>query len=102
MPSIAYAVYFDYKRRHDVEFRRTLKRESRRLARLQKEQEEVQGKQQKEEIRALVREAVEEGLPTDLEEREAFFMQQIAQGEQMSGEGESLQAHGKCAATTGD
>ena len=64
-----------------------MKRESRRQARIQKEEAETQGKQQKEEIKAAVREALEEGFPTDLEEREAFFMQQIAQGEQMAGEG---------------
>ena len=54
---------------------------------MQKEAAEVQGKQQKEEIKAAVREAIEEGFPTDLEEREAFFMQQIAQGEQLASEG---------------
>ena len=32
-------------------------------------------------------EALEEGFPKDLEEREAFFMQQIANGEQLAGEG---------------
>lgn len=88
----AYAVYFDYKRRNDPEFRKTLKKESRRQARIQKEEAEVQGKKQKEEIKAAVREAIEEGFPTDLEEREAFFMQQIAQGEQLAAEGE-VNAH---------
>jgi hypothetical protein len=84
---IAYAVYFDYRRRNDPEFRKALKRESKRQARLAKEVAEEHGKQQKEEIRAAVREAIEEGFPTDLEEREAYFMQQIAQGEQLAGEG---------------
>lgn len=80
-------MYFDYKRRNDPDFRKTLKKESRRQARIQKEEAEVQGKRQKEEIKAAVREAIEEGFPTDLEEREAFFMQQIAQGEQIAAEG---------------
>jgi mitochondrial import receptor subunit TOM20 len=84
----AYAVYFDYKRRHDAEFRRSIKRESRKQARINKEAADQEGKRQKEEIKALVRDAIEEGFPTDLEEREAFFMQQIAQGEQMASEGE--------------
>lgn len=85
--SIAYAVYFDYKRRNDPEFRKALKRESRRQARIAKEEAEIQGKQQKEEIKAAVQEAIEEGFPTDVEEREAFFMQQIAQGEALAGDG---------------
>jgi mitochondrial import receptor subunit TOM20 len=84
----AYAVYFDYRRRNDPDFRKSLKRESRRQARIQKEEAEVQGQRQKEEIKTAVREALEEGFPTDLEEREAFFMQQIAQGEQIAAEGE--------------
>jgi mitochondrial import receptor subunit TOM20 len=87
--TIAYAVYFDYRRRNDPDFRKSLKRESRRQARLQKEEAEVEGQRQKETIKAAVREALEEGFPTDLEEREAFFMQQIATGEQMAAEGKS-------------
>lgn len=86
-PSIAYAVYFDYKRRNDPDFRKALKRESRRQAKLAKEEAEIQGQQQKEEIKAAVQEAIEEGFPTDVEEREAFFMQQIAQGEALAGDG---------------
>ncbi len=83
----AYAVYFDYKRRNDPDFRKALKKESRRQARIAKEEAEVQGKRQKEEIKQAVQEAIEEGFPTDVEEKEAFFMQQIAQGEALAGDG---------------
>jgi hypothetical protein len=34
-----------------------------------------------------VEETLEEGFPTDLEEREAYFMSQISQGEEMSSNG---------------
>ncbi|KIW60556.1 hypothetical protein PV05_00763 [Exophiala xenobiotica] len=84
---LAYAVYFDYKRRNDPDFRKALKKESRRQARIAKEEAEVQGKRQKEEIKQAVQEAIEEGFPTDVEEKEAFFMQQIAQGEALAGDG---------------
>ena len=83
----AYAVYFDYKRRNDPGFRNALKKESRRQARIAKEEAEIQGKQQREEIKSAVQEAIEEGFPTDIEEKEAFFMQQIAQGETLAGDG---------------
>lgn len=83
----AYAAYFDYKRRNDVNFRKALKRESKRQARVAREEAEIQGKQQREEIQIAVQEAIEEGFPTDIEEREAFFMQQIAQGETLAGDG---------------
>ncbi|KAJ9626135.1 uncharacterized protein PV06_05093 [Exophiala oligosperma] len=84
---IAYAAYFDYKRRNDPGFRKALKRESRRQARIAKEEAEIQGKRQREEIKLAVQEAIEEGFPTDVEEKEAFFMQQIAQGEALAGDG---------------
>lgn len=84
---LAYAVYFDHKRRTDPGFRKALKKESRRQAKIAKEEAEIQGKQQKEEIKAMVDEALEEGFPADLEEREAFFMSQISQGEEMSANG---------------
>jgi len=84
---VAYAVYFDYRRRNDPEFRKALKKESRRQAKIAKEEAEVQGMQKREGIKAAVQEALEEGFPTDIEEKESFFMQQIAQGEAMAGDG---------------
>lgn len=80
-------MYFDYKRRNDPGFRKALKRESRRQARIAKEEAEIQGKRQREEVKLAVQEAIEEGFPTDVEEKEAFFMQQIAQGEALAGDG---------------
>ena len=87
MRFLAYAVYFDHKRRTDPGFRKALKRESKRQARVAKEEAEIQGKQQQEQIKQVVDDTLEEGFPTDLEEREAYFMQQIAQGEAMSSDG---------------
>jgi len=69
--SSAYAVYFDYKRRNDPTFRKELKKQSKRQARVAKE----------------AAEAKEEGFPTDVEEREAYFMQEVARGEGLSSEG---------------
>lgn len=72
-----------------------MKRESRRQARLAKEEAETQGKQQREQIKQAVQEAIEEGFPTDIEEKEAFFMQQIAQGEALAGDGLYTPARGQ-------
>jgi hypothetical protein len=80
-------VYFDHRRRTDPGFRKALKRESRRQARIAKEEAEIQGKQQQEEIKRAVEETLEEGFPADLEEREAYFMSQISQGEGMISDG---------------
>ena len=76
-----YAVYFDHKRRSDPDFRKALKRESRREARVAKEQAEAEGEEQKAAIRKAVAEAREEGFPEDVEDKEAYFMNEVGQGE---------------------
>jgi import receptor subunit TOM20 len=84
---LAYAVYFDHRRRSDPEFRKQLKRESKRTARAAKEEAENAGKEQKKAIRDAVERANEEGFPKDPEEVEAYFMQEVAQGEGMCQQG---------------
>ena len=79
--SLGYAVYFDHKRRTDPEFRKALKRESRREARAAKEQAEAQGQEQKQAIKTAVDGARDEGFPTDVEDKEAYFMNEVGQGE---------------------
>lgn len=80
---LAYAVYFDSKRRSDPEFRKALKKESKRTQRAAKEAAEQSGAEQKKAIREAVALANEEGFPKDPEEVEAYFMQEVAQGEGM-------------------
>lgn len=77
----AYAVYFDHKRRTDPDFRKNLKRESRRIAKVAKEEAEAKGAKQKRLIREAVSEAIEEGFPTNVEEKEAYFMNEVGHGE---------------------
>ncbi|MCJ1441583.1 MAG: hypothetical protein MMC23_002072 [Stictis urceolatum] len=81
---LAYAIYFDYKRRTDPEFRKSLKREARRQARIARSQAEAAGEAQKNAVRKAVAEAREEGFPTSVEEKEAYFMEQVAEGERLS------------------
>ena len=94
MGPAGYAVYFDHKRRTDPEFRKALKRESRREARAAKEEAEAQGEQQKGAIRAAMDEAKEEGFPTDVEEREAYFMNEVGRGEALCQDSEFLSLGG--------
>lgn len=84
---VAYAAYFDHKRRTDPEFRKALKRESRREARAAKEEAEAQGAQQKQAIKVAVEDAKEEGFPTDVEEKETYFMNEVARGETLCQDG---------------
>lgn len=83
----AYALYFDHKRQTDPEFRKALKRESRREARIAKSQAEAQGVQQKQAIKAAVSLAKEDGFPTDVEDKEAYFMSEVARGETLCQDG---------------
>ncbi|KAL8685621.1 MAG: hypothetical protein Q9218_007646 [Villophora microphyllina] len=78
---LAYAVYFDHQRRTDPEFRKALKRESRKVAKAEREEAEEKVGQQKRLIRRLLSEAQEEGFPSSVEEKETYFMTQVGRGE---------------------
>ncbi|KAI9794351.1 MAG: hypothetical protein M1816_005420 [Peltula sp. TS41687] len=77
----AYAIYFDHRRRTDPEFRKALRRESRKQARALKQEAEAHGVRHKAAVKAAVAKAKEQGFPTDVEEKEAFFMNEVARGE---------------------
>lgn len=77
-------MFFDYQRRTNSEFRRQLRRNDRRKARLEKEEAAVAKENQKKEIYAAVDRAKAEGFPTDVEAKEAFFLSQLQEGEQLA------------------
>lgn len=81
---VAYAIYFDYRRRSYAEFRRDLRRNERRQFRAEKEQAEASTRAQRDAIKAKVDEAKEEGFPAGVEEREAYFNEQVMSGEMLS------------------
>lgn len=78
---LAYAAYFDYKRRAEPEFRRNLRRNERQKARAEKEDEKAQSQLQRQKTRDAVANAIEEGFPRDPSEREMYFMEQVSKGE---------------------
>jgi import receptor subunit TOM20 len=86
-PCIAYAVYFDHKRQTDPEFRKSLKRNNRKLAKAVQEEQAAHGAAQRDTIKQAVQRAKEEGFPADLEEKETYFMNQVAKGEGLCAEG---------------
>jgi import receptor subunit TOM20 len=57
------------------------------MVRAVKEEVEAQGAAQREGIKKAVNRARDEGFPTDLEEKEAYFMGQVAKGESLCAEG---------------
>ncbi|KAJ3495763.1 hypothetical protein NLG97_g3166 [Lecanicillium saksenae] len=85
---VAYAVYFDYRRRSQGEFRRDLRRNERVTARAkakaEKEEAEASSQHLRATIKAKVDEAKDEGFPQGVEEREAYFSEQVMTAEVMS------------------
>ena len=80
-------MYFDHKRQTDPEFRKSLKRNNRKLAKAVKEEQEAHGAARRDAIKQAVQRAKEEGFPADLEEKESYFMNQVAKGEGLCAEG---------------
>lgn len=87
--ALAYAVYFDYRRRSDPSFRKSLKQQQKQVSRAAKEEAVAGEKAQKERIRQVVDEANEEGFPKDPEKTEEYFMTEVARGEGMCQDGKS-------------
>ena len=86
---LGYCVYFDYRRRHDVEFRRAIKREHKRLAGIEREKQRRAEVGEEEAVLEALRQAKATPLATSAEDREQAFMQEVARGEQLYAEGES-------------
>ncbi|EPT03618.1 hypothetical protein FOMPIDRAFT_1022232 [Fomitopsis schrenkii] len=86
---VAYAVYFDYKRRNDVEFRKRLKKDKKRVKQATTSQPGADAAIgiSPEEMRAALDKLRAEEVPTDPEEKEQFFMTQVGLGEQLCAQG---------------
>lgn len=82
----AYAVYFDYRRRSQAEFRRDLRREERRVARQEKEAAQAGAVAHRRKVKVAVDEAKSEGFPTGSDEKEAYFLEQVQSGEVLGAE----------------
>lgn len=88
--TVAYALYFDHKRRSDPEFRRTLKKQQKKLSKASEADAVAAEKDQKARIKRLVDEANEEGFPRDPEDTEQYFMTEVARGETLCSDGSDV------------
>ncbi|KAI9499217.1 hypothetical protein BDB00DRAFT_880921 [Zychaea mexicana] len=87
--TLGYAVYFDHKRRNDPEVRKQMKRERKKVKKAAKAAED-EAKQGKLKLIDYVLDAVaKETLPATAEEKEKYFMTQVAAGEQLCNAGEA-------------
>lgn len=77
-------MYFDYRRRSYAEFRRDLRRNERRQVRAERDEAEASTRAQRDAIKIRVDETKAEGFPAGVEEREAYFNEQVMSGEMLS------------------
>lgn len=57
------------------------------MARAAKDEAEAHNSRQREGLKAAVLEAQEDGFPVDVEEKEAYFMSEVARGEGLAQDG---------------
>lgn len=81
---VGYAVYFDYNRRNSPAFRKSLKKKAAKQEKQAAKAQEQSKKSKLDEIKKALADDLEANpIPTDLAEKESFFMQQVALGEQL-------------------
>ncbi|KAK7049747.1 mitochondrial import receptor subunit tom20 [Paramarasmius palmivorus] len=86
----AYALYFDYKRRNDVEFRKNLRKQKKRVDKSiasSQASEAAANAVSQAELRQALEQVKKEPVPASPDQKEAFFMSQVAAGEQLSLQG---------------
>ncbi|ODQ66093.1 protein import receptor MAS20 [Nadsonia fulvescens var. elongata DSM 6958] len=80
--SLAYLAYFDYRRRNSVEFRKELRRNSKKYAKAQEELVTAEKVKTVGDIRSvLTNSLVKNPLPTDMESKQEHFLAELSQGE---------------------
>ncbi|KAI8063540.1 hypothetical protein BC940DRAFT_277672 [Gongronella butleri] len=84
---IGYLVYFDHKRRHDPSYRKQQRKERKKAAKKEKAQKE-QAEQNVTDLIGTVLEAAKAAkFPSAPEEKEKYFMEQVAKGEALCQQG---------------
>lgn len=94
---VGYAVYFDYKRRSDPQFRKALRKDHKRTHKASAVANARADAQRKAAVEQALREVQGSALPSSVEEKEKYFMEQVAQGEALFAQGEcQLNARMSC------
>lgn len=81
---LGYAAYFDYRRRNDAAFRKSLIKDSKKTSKATKKEAAKKAKEEDAFIDELLKELKTPGLlPSDVEEREQYFLKFVSIGEQL-------------------
>lgn len=78
---LGYALYFDHRRRTDPQFRKKLKRDARKQEKAAKIEAAAASSRRRRAIREAVDKVNSEDFPTEPEEVEKYFMDEVAEGE---------------------
>lgn len=86
--ALGYALYFDYRRRSDPTFRKLLRKQSKMSTKAAKRQEKAAKKEEAAMLDKAVKDVATPGvLPEGVQEKEKFFMEQVATGEALFAQG---------------
>ncbi|WFD32725.1 mitochondrial import receptor subunit tom20 [Malassezia sp. CBS 17886] len=89
--TVGYAVYFDYRRRNDPHFRKQLRKQAKQSSRAERHQQKAAEAEESRQIEEAVDTLTAPGvLPEGIQEKEAFFMEQVAAGEALFAQGPSF------------
>ncbi|KAF7724736.1 hypothetical protein EC973_000764 [Apophysomyces ossiformis] len=86
---VGYLIYFDHKRRNDPNLRKKLRRERKKVAKQAKAVEEEAKASLDQLIESVLAAVANEEFPTTPEEKEKYFMAQVAAGEGLCNQGEA-------------
>lgn len=81
---LGYAVYFDYQRRNNPEFRKSLKKQEKKLQHAAEARSKVEKEKTSQALRAAAAELKAEPVPTSPEQQEAYFQEQVAEAEKFA------------------
>ena len=86
--ALGYAVYFDYRRRTDPTFRKLLKKQSKQSQKAAKREQKAAEQEETAQLETAVKEVAQPGvLPATPQEKESYFMEQVATGEALFAQG---------------
>ncbi|WVR09384.1 hypothetical protein IAU60_006451 [Kwoniella sp. DSM 27419] len=78
---VGYAVYFDYMRRNSPEFRKGLKKQHKKLAAAAEAQSKAEKEKNSKLLKQVLLEIQSEATPASPEQQEAYFQEQVSEGE---------------------
>ncbi|ORY32130.1 mitochondrial outer membrane translocase complex, subunit Tom20 domain-containing protein [Naematelia encephala] len=84
---VGYAFYFDYQRRNNPDFRKGLKKQQKKLAAAAEARTKAEKERNSKALREALATVQAEIPPTSPEEQEAYFQEQVAEGEKLSVQG---------------